>query len=404
MKKKLMVFMGILFAMCVVGFAGIYTGNQKRQAKQEEKNNVQEDTSATQQNDDYCTLEECRKQIQNVIEKGKNGEYRNLEFAEFTPVVTDEDEAEAITISIPKHEEFTKEYLDEQIGYIKDFYDHDVSLKDIRLNDFDGIDGNELYQQIKEGKCSVKDGDVWWLLYIHDDEYVQLTNNNLWVDTGFPGVVPKESVRLDVCYYAGADDGSLDDTYKTKTGEMTVRQAIEQVEDYFNKNFPMPFEHKFNYRVFKVYILKMDKKNYAFEFDMRKEYRGIPYESAVSGTTAYKLNEVADLMHAVLEGEDQVTFFNGFVYNREIRKDKIIHEIYSPEKAVEKVAERIADQTKYTVEGIELEYVMKRIKGEKAIHACKPVWMILTTNQTDGKETRFYVDVQTGELTSRVMQ
>ena len=73
MKKKLMVFMGILFAMCVVGFAGIYTGNQKRQAKQEGKNDVQEDTSATQQNDDYCTLEESRKQIQNVIEKGKNG-------------------------------------------------------------------------------------------------------------------------------------------------------------------------------------------------------------------------------------------------------------------------------------------------------------------------------------------
>ena len=403
MKKKLMVFMGILFAMCVVGFAGIYTGNQKRQAKQEGKNDVQEDTSATQQNDDYCTLEESRKQIQNVIEKGKNEEYRNLEFAAFTPIMTDENEVEQITTTTPKHKGFTKEYLDEQIGYIKDFYDHDVSLKDIRLNDFDGIDGNELYQQIKEGKCSVKDGDVWWLLYIHDDEYVQLTNNNLWVDTGFPGVVPKESVRLDVCYYAGADDGSLDDTYKTKTGKMTVRQAIGQVENYFNKNFPMPFEHKFNYRVFKVYILKMDKENYAFEFNMRREYRGIPYESAVSGTSAYGGNEVPELMDAVLEGEDQVTFFNAFIYNLNIRKDQVIHEIYSPEKAMEKVAERIADQTKYTVEGIELEYLPALVKEGLSDRICKPAWVILTTNQTDGKETRFYVDAQTGELTSRVM-
>lgn len=391
--------MGILFAMCVIGFAGIYTGNQKRQ----EKNKVQEDTSATQQNSDYCTLEECRNQIQNVVKKGKSGEYRNLKFSAFRPIVTDEDEAYTLTMKIPENKALTKEYLDEQIGYIRDFFGDDISLKDIRLDNFDGIDGDELYHQIKEGKCDKKDGDYWWLLYIHDDDYAQLNNNNLWIDTGFPGVAPDDSMQQDISYYAGVDDGSLDDTYKTKTGEMTVRQAIEEVEDYFNKNFPMSFEHKFNYRVFDVCILKMDKENYAFEFSMRKEYHGIPYESAVSGTSAYKGAEAPDLMDAVLEGKNRVTFFNSFVYDLDITEDKVIHEIYSPEKAVKKVSEKIAEQSDYTVNGIELEYIAETVDSKSENYTCQPAWVILTTNQTDGKETRFYVDAQTGELTSRVM-
>lgn len=398
MKKKLLFgFGGLIVVFIIAGILLLFVNSNKN-------NKIEEIIQDEGENEEmFVSLEEARIDLISLMEKGRSGEYRNLKFEEFSPFVTDEDTICQLKIS-QAEAEFTGEQLRKQLDAIQSFYTHKVDENQITVDSFDGISVEELRHEIEKQRSEyLSNGYI--LIYRNGEEYVQINNllTVLWVDMGLEGVAPGTEDFLDKVYYSGATDGSLDDTYDTNTGSISVRDAIAQVENYFNQDFPISLTGKMDYKVSKVYIMKKPDETFAFDFLMRRSYKGVLFECANSGTFAYNAEEKVDLMEAVLSGENHVLFFNGFECNKIVEETQVISKIISPKKVAEYISRKIGDNTVYTVTGIELSYMGKTIDDENGIYTETPSWIFLTKNETNGKETRFYVDTVTGKVMTRVM-
>lgn len=388
--------------MAVIVIAGVIVINYEKEQKQDIEQIIQDES---EQDDVLVSLETVRKEAVSLIEKGKNGEYRNLQFDDFNPLITEADQIYRIKVST-LDVEATEENLETVLDTIQKFYEEPILEDQITVNSFDGISVDELRKEIQEQNEEYTRG--YYLCYLNGEQYAQINNcmSSLWIDLGLVGVAPSSEDLLDKVYYPEATDGSLEDVYETESGALSVEEAIEQVENYFNNEFPVSTSGEMEYRVARVYILKMSDDKYAFDFAMRRSYGGVPFESANSGTCAYEPDEVMDLTEAVLDKEDHVIFFNGYEPKQDIEEIQEISKVISPERATEYLSRKIGDNTTYIVKGIELSYTGKRTLLEEdgvMEEVMTPEWTFLTVSDTNGKEIRFYVDAVTGEVSTRQM-
>ncbi len=405
MRKKILTVSVLLFALIILAGVGISYRKAGKEKRTEEIVKGETDTSGQEENDKLRTLPEIRDGVDAFLKKGKEGQFRNISFGGFTPVVTSEESVDKITLRLPRGEK-TMEALDSAMEVLKTFFGDKLDRDYItNMN----VGGEKLDEYEKEIREETSDPNMGMLLVFHKDEYhaqVDSSCSVLWIDTGIEGVTPSGDY-LDKEYYAGAADGSLNDSYKSSSGEMTVGEAVQKTEDYFNKDFPLEPEKYVKYRVFDGYAVKQEDGTYGFDFGMRREYKGMPCESAWSGTSAYDGKDSFDIMEAYLDGNGKVSFFNGFSRNNLVEVTETYEKILPPETAMEYVAEKIGDATEYEVTAMELSYTLEdKVEGgidEDRTEYGTPVWMIRAMNQSDGHETRFYVNVITGETKSRVM-
>ena len=196
----------------------------------------------------------------------------------------------------------------------------------------------------------------------------------------------------------------MKDVYETASSEMSVEEAIEQAENYINHEFPIPISisKEMVYRVFRVYILKMPGGTYGFEFIMRRFCGGVPLETLPSELMVFEEGDTSDLGDGVLDAENHILYFR-LLCNNEVEEIQEISEVIPLERATEYISRKVADNTVYTVNKIELSYKGKEewTEGESYYEIWTPKWIFFTTNETNGKETRFYVDVVTGEVDIR---
>lgn len=411
MKKKLLVIVGI--AVVVFAVLGAASVVRNRNAEQEiegiiregnEERDAQASSTEAKDGSSMVSLEDARSALTSMVEKGKNGEYRNLEFSEFTPFMTEEDTVCALRTFVPEME-YTAEGIPDVVALIQSFFPGKIDEGKIRIDNFEGLTLDELRGELESGNPDYTEGG-YYMLYINGEEYAQVNScmTSLWIDRGLEGAAPSGDDLLDRVYYAGAADGSLDEAYETSTGSLSVGEAIAQTEAFFNEGFPVPLGDGMEYRAARVYILEMPDGTYAFDLSMRRSYRGVAFESANSGTFAYGGDDTADLSEALLDGENHVLFFNGIDCNRTVEVTDAYSEILSPERAAEYLSQKIGDNTVYTVTGVELSYRIKDVGEAGGVEDEEtPVWTFLTVNQTSGQETRFYVDVVTGQVDTRVM-
>ena len=397
MKKKTLLIAAAL--LLLVAVAGIAVSLQKTNG-----NDPYADSPDTEENDPYAdnpdmvTLEEARSDADVMMEKGRNGEYRNLVFQDFTPVITEEDQISPLIVrNLPPRD------IDTQLKVMKTFFGDELDLDYVHEGNYLGDDLETARKKEKQGEYEERR----FSLCYHKDEYhaeVSSTHDAHWIDLGYIGIEPYD--YLDQTYYAGAADGSLADVYLTRTGEMPVKEAIEQIETYLNEDFPIPNKGNLDTRVFEVALEELEDEDgvYGFAAATAREYKGVPFESAgmrssvivSSGTDSIELTE------AFLEGNNQVTFFQ-YISDAEAEATDTYKKILSPERALSNVSEEIGEASQYDVWGVELMYKVRESKDEngKVQEEASPKWMVLATNRTDGRETRFFVDVITGEVTSR---
>lgn len=413
MRRKILTTSILLFFLILIAGIGI-TYHKARQEEGIEnilkgKKDTDSQVFPRKEKLDLHTLPEIRDSVDDFLEKGKSGQFRNLVFGEFYPVITSENSVCAITTRLSRGEKTLKS-LDNALEVLHTFYGNSLDTDYIRNWN---IEGEKLEDMRKEMAAGTFDPgmDRGFLLVFHKDEYhaqVDSSCSVMWIDTGMKGVTPSGENLLNKEYYRESTDGSLKDTYLTRTGEMSVVEAIRQAEDYFNRDFPLEAEKEIEYRVSTVYIFKLEEGKFGFDFGMRRSYRGVPFEYVSSGTYAYGEREYVDMMDAVLEGDKNITYFSGFIRNNIVDIDETYEKILSPETAMEYVSEKIGDATVYNVTGMELSYASRYKEKTGVTDADRtiihsPVWTILAENKSDGHKTRFYVDVITGETTSRVM-
>lgn len=394
MKKKLIACIIVLAAILLVSVFVV----TDRKEKTEEK-------IVTEEMDGMMTLQEVRDSLPALMEKMKNGGFSNLEFDQFIPAVTDKDEIYNLSIKYPeRYRNYdNKKLVEEQIKVLKAFYGEEL--------DYDCItDWQKERPSYKKLMKSIEDGTynserVPYIVYdkgegkIHAQVEGGLTS--LWIDTGTKGVSPSGNYKvLDKTYYKYATDGSLEEKYQTEDGEMSVAQAVEELEKYFNEDFPIENDGGFQYRASKIQVLEMKKGIYGFDIGYRRAYDGVLFEYEDSGTVGMRPEETADMTESLLTGKGKVPFFNGFVGNAVVTHEgEAVKRVVSPENALQFISQKIGNNTTYHVSGMELSYkeVMKEGYSEATL-----VWKVDTSNKTDKKKTIFYVNAVTGELISRV--
>lgn len=405
MQKKLLIITACMIAVLVI--VGIAVTNRASEESRQVEQILQDDS---EEETALVSLEEVRKEADAVIEAGRNGEYRNLQFDEICPLITEEDRIYQIQVS-PREVPVTEENLQKVLDMMQTLLEEPIDEKlvtAVMSNDLGYISIDELREGIrKRDKEYTEMG--YYLFYLNEEEdlcaQINSNMNSVWIDRGLEGTGPSGEDLLNLVYYPGAADGSLQDVYETAGGEMSVEEAIEQVENYFNHELPVSISGEMECRVARVYVLKMPDGTYGFDFAMRRSYGGVLFESANSPTYAYEMNEVVDLSEAVLDGESHVLFFNGYKGDRSIEKIQEISAVVPLERATEYISRKIGNNTVYTVKGIELSYVGKYVEKEDGNRSEKmiPAWMFTTVNETNGKEVRFYVDAITGEVSQRTM-
>lgn len=391
MKKKWLLITSCLLVVILV--TGIGISIHKSTDERELKRILEDDDTS------FVTLQEARCSAKEVVEKGRNGEFRNMTFMEFEPVITEEDSISAITLSTPSAE-FSLESIDEQVEVLQKFFGDKLDQNHI-IDSYDRTGLDILKEKVKGGNYN---SESCYLFYIKDDYYghVDTGIHNLWIDTGMKGVTPSGEGNTIKEYYAAATDGSLEDVYMTATGEISVQEAICDVEKYFNEDFPIAMNGVVQYRVRNVWIIDKGNGQYGFEFGIRKVYGGVPLEYVYPGTLAYGADDNIDMIGAYMDGKGNIPYFNALSLNLEVKVNETYETILSPEVAIEYVSQKVGNETTYEITGMELSYVSKELNGDATISSM-PVWMIFAENQTTEQETRFYVDVVTGQVSVRVM-
>lgn len=402
MQKKLLIITACMIA--VVAIMGIVITNQNAEKNRQIEQTLQDDSEA--ETAVLIPLEEARKEADAVIEAGRNGEYRNLQFDEIHPLITEEDRIYQIRVSVP-HIPTTEESLQNGLDIMQTLTEEPIDENLITVIASERITVDEMREKIREQDKEYTEGG-YFLFYLNDelDTCTQINSSlsYLWIDRGFKGVSTSDENRLDQVYDAGATDGSLKDVYETASGEMSVEEAIKQAENFINHEFPFPISisKEMVYRVFCVYILKMPDGTYGFEFIMRRFCGGVPLENLPSELMVYEEGDTSDFGDGILDAEDHVLYFR-LLCNNEVEEMQEISEVIPLESAAEYISRKIADNTVYNVNKIELSYKGKEKSAEDGEHyeIWTPKWIFYTTNETNGKEVRFYVDVVTGEVDIR---
>lgn len=355
--------------------------------------------------DGYVFVSDAKKDAQALISDMKNKEYKNLVIKDIRPIVPDTDYVCDVNVIYKgNNNPLTKENIEEKIEWMKAFFGEDIDLKDTRIDSFEGETFQEYLDRFDESEYKKEeDQDFHMFYYIKDDEdkYGQVASHGLWIDTGFEGICPDFYPDTDKIYYAGGSN--LDDTYNTLSGKMSVQEAIDDVEKYFNENFPIDMNTPMKYKAFRVVVQKEDNDCYSFLTYIRQSYNGTLFESAYEGNSAYGSNGYADLAKAVLIGKDNINFFNSITLNRKVEESENTYVIISLDTALNNISDSIGENSQYKVKEIELGYSATDDMENNLISA-KPVWIIYADNESDTRETRFYVDVRTGEVHARVME
>ena len=402
MRKKLLIITACILAVLVAAeiLVTLRQSDQKRQIEQILQGESEQDTA-------LVSLATVREEAETLIQEGRNGVYRNLEFHEIRPLITEEDRIYQIRVSTLKPEfPLTEEQVQKVYDSMQAFFEEPIDERKITAipagSGVDSVSISELREKIREQNEKYT-GIDYVFLYLEDGEQGQRSQiisasiRSIMIDLGEPYYVEEVPGKI---YYPGATDGSLQDVYETADGEMSVEEAIEQTENYFNHEFPVPCSGGMKYRVARVFIVSMPDGTYGFYLELRRSYGGVYFQGDIrrqAGTG----DEVYDLTNVILNGEHHVTEFWAISCNEQVEKMQEITEIISLKKATEYISQKIGDNTVYTVLEIELSYVGKEITEEDSwFEELSPAWMFITVNQTNGKEVRFYVDALTGEVSS----
>lgn len=388
--KKLLVVIGILAIIFIL--YSVVTTNKKKNKEQKVIMKKQ------------VTLKQAKEEKKTLIANGTNGKYENLHFKDFKFDDSFGDSVYKLKLEYPlKYGNMElKEVLQEQVKTLKCFYGDKLDMDYVFDQSVVGDQFCVVEEQIENGTYP-KD-QLPYLVY-HKGEYhaqVDAGISALWIDIGLDGITEmNDSTTLEKIYYPYDSKKRLQKTYTTEDGKVSVKEVIEMAENYFNEEFPIKQTKKELHRVVNVKIIEKEDKKHAFQLALTREYDGVKFETATSGTSAYKLNEGVDMTEAIMDGNGTVLYFSGYCCNTKYTEERL-ENILSPTAAMQSISDHIGENSSYEVDSMGLIYT-EREMVDCEYNVATPVWQVKVTNEVDQKQTYFYVDVENGDVASRVI-
>ena len=383
------------------------------------------------------SLRELRKGYKDTVRELTEGKYVNLEADNPLVMVTEEDSIYEIEEkSNTRYKEWDLlELVEKETAIVKSLIGDDINM-DYLWDDtswyYTDDEYNMHYPTYKETVESIKSGTytpnnvvaqyctypymayvgvtqgIDDLRYCHvpcDFDYVVFMRGKLFelTDGQMGPDLEGDDSNIDLVAVYYKNDESLDDEYPLLNGQMSIREAISFVEDYFQHLYPYNIDSKVSEVVYKVEVFDIGKETYAFELALTRQFCGL---TADSGQTAGKMDRE---MHTYMKDTTRVIMVEK--NNVDIRigsgnghcmecVGQPITEVISMESALQLVSDSIGMNSHYEVEEISMIFRRKIINDTlyQQEYTGIPSWKIRCINKADGKETRFYIDLKTGRL------
>ena len=221
----------------------------------------------------------------------------------------------------------------------------------------------------------------------------------------------QEEADLVKTYDVYQDD--LSDTYQLLDKEVSVKEAVDAAETYWNNTFPLTTQNEIKSKVYKVYVFKFKKTGeYVFNLLRTSTYNGIMILSGVNGESVngYEKNklygEETDIMsEGFMVESDKIDIYYGEYNNyTEPVAVKKYGNMLPFEEVIKAVSNKLADLPgeKFELNNAGLIFRVFFSKHEKEYdYYIVPSWEFVFRNPINEDEVKFFVDIETGEVKAR---
>ena len=364
-------------------------------------------------------LETVKKNCERDIAKAANGKYNNLKLSNVVVDIDDIDEL--YQIDVEENDDYRNKSMVENFELVKatinKFFGDDFDLSVVDVTFFD-INEQPLepmsFEKVDEKILNKKEvGSKFFLAFGDAREndgkgFLQIDSNlvSVWFSRGnIQATHPMYSYDIKQVYNLTINKSEITDVVHLSDGEITIKDAVDFVENYLNNDLPYEKNKEFIYEVAEVRVLDVDGQD-ALGFCVRKQYKNIPFDY-VDAMTSGEFNSIywddRGQLCMIKKGEiDNIWGLGGDRYNVIKSTDKI-EKIISVDGALQAMSKEIGDNSVNDVYGIELIYQFTEDSKDNTLaeYSGRIKWKITSRNQNDDKDTLFYVDVESGKVENR---
>ncbi|MBQ3545004.1 MAG: hypothetical protein IJA34_08485 [Lachnospiraceae bacterium] len=405
------------------------------------KNNKNVDFVSTYNSDDknknleYVTIQEIRDTKEEVIRELEDGKYTNLIADDMYVSISSEDEVcnmyeyapglfHGITDPMEIHNmqmDLIKYYLGE------DLLEECICDANSIYEDTVSVDGGwllrdykEVYKHLKEGTydqiCSRKvygyslpnitysaysnvEGDNRYAHFLPDFSKTMVIKGKVIEMSEQPGMDPASEYEALAIYYPEGEN--IYDEYELQNSKISIREAINFVEDYFKNKLPYDISIGAEKKVAKVAVYELSEGKICLEFYIVRIINGMETEYSSSygmGGPGTYIDEICPAMMVDVDDIDQYILLNNTLKFE--KEGKSVSEVVSLESALQCVSDKIGKNSIYNVTEARMSYRRKIINDRQFEneYECIPCWIIRCENQVDGRETRFYINLINGNI------
>lgn len=368
-----------------------------------------------QEDNKLVSLEQVRSELDTTMKKAKAGGYNKLTFAEFMPIVTEEDvitDVKELWSQAGMEKKTIEESLKEQYQWICEFKGEKVDnskIKDLKS----GLTMDEVEKRLKKGtypqEARLDEGYILPTLVYHlydkdgyDKEMIEVDSGKCNVYAQFGMVAYSEELDFVKEYRANVTDESLNDSYELEDGPCTVKEAVAWAEKYENEGKPIKPGKDIVISSPTVKVFKRKNGKYAYYVGLRRSYKGITFQCAFQGTAHDTIKYDFDMGELVMVNRKLPDMMEGLGANEIFTSEgETYDKIITLDRAFTILDDRIGQNTKCEVKSAELSYCMYPEEDEEIseeygycdICHGKAAWKIEVENKTDEMLTIFYIGV-----------
>lgn len=431
MKKISIVIITVVISILMISYIGIslYSHNKKVDFK----NFYTENNSVSDL--DYVTLEEIKNAKDSVLEKLYSGHYENLS-------------GENVMVSLSKRKYVVEinEYREIYRGItdVKEMYEQQMDTIHYFLGkDLDNrflVDGNasgkkpknnveygkisdtfytndEIIGYIEDGTYSDVFGGLPQMYYLgwaaacdgesQEDKRTCITGTSFRVYTPVikgkylelqETLVEDPEYELDSIAEYYTDRDSLSDVYELDNGSISIGDAVNFVENYWERCIPYDTAENVKKKVRRVEVFKLRNGKHCYRFETTREFMGLMFEyGEPADNGAMPTSELETGFDLMVETDNIDEFLGGGNGWKVEMSGEPSDRIVSMESALDKISYTIGKNSKYDIKSIEMVYRQKIILLDEQLKGI-PCWKVRSRNLNNDTLTVFYVNLLDGQV------
>lgn len=309
--------------------------------------------------------------------------------------------------------------VEKELEFIRHYRQEELDEEDL-FDCGNGISYQEMQEDIKQDVFFEKHKEYPSLVYSKDVSgaeeipyfytHVFADFNTIWFDKG------KIYALLDQKYSGEPDsvcrvleeysiNAMENKEYTLADGKIMIAEAVAFVEKYFRDQLPYETNPEVDMKVQNVKVLEVTGDISALQFQITRSYGGIPFEAdGLEGSTTDIATHRKDRAMAFMVEKGDIDVYCGTDNGNTDMIEKTgeeIRKIISAESALNIISDEIGSNSDYDILKMEIVYrrkIVNQVMMEGTEYIGIPCWKITGKNNTDGKETYFYVGLQDGEL------